>query len=99
MVYKYADCHANQDKWHLFIQALNSGEKVEMDERLWYYFLEVLPPIFMGEEIDYFPGHEGTPTKVKSSFGFAEGCEPIKVFWREDGRFYGQRSKKINRLS
>jgi len=93
-VYKY-EC--SREEWQAFIEAMGSGHKFEVDEENWYYWLEVLPPVFMGEAIDYFPGREGQPTPV--SFGFAEGTEPITVFWKWQGRYYGQRTKRINRLS
>ena len=43
------------------------------------------------------PGYEGIPKYV--DFGFAEGCEPITVFWIEDGHYYGQQTSKLNKLS
>lgn len=55
-------------------------QKFECDEEVYYYFLEVLPPIYMrGAE-----------------FGFAEGREPVTRFWQEDGKFYGQETDRIN---
>ena len=87
----------SRETWLDFIEAMHSGERFEVDEENWYYWLEVLPPVFMAEDIDYFPGREGQPTRV--SFGFAEGSEPITVFWKENGRYYGQRTNRINRLN
>lgn len=84
------------EQWQDFIKAMNSGERFQVDEEMFYYWLEVLPPVFMNREITFLPGHEGHRMYV--SFGFAEGAEPITVFWVDpsDKHFYGQQTKKIN---
>lgn len=83
-----------KEEWKEFIEIMNSGERFEVDEEMYYYWLEVLPPIFMYQHIDFLPGHEGH--KMQVDFGFAEGCEYITVFFRSpDGKqFFGQRTKK-----
>ncbi len=93
-VYRRGECHG--EEWTEFIKAMHSGKVFECDEEMYFYWLEVLPPIFMGGQINFLPGHEGHAMHV--DFGFAEGAEPITVFWRSlDGkRFFGQRTKKIN---
>lgn len=91
-VYKYK---CTKEEWKEFIATMNSGDKFEVDEEMYYYWLEVLPPIFMHKWIDFLPGHEGH--KMRVEFGFAEGADYITVFFRSlDGkRFYGQKTNKM----
>lgn len=91
-IYKY-EC--SPEDWKEFISAFSSGDRFEIDEEMFFYWLEVLPPQFMDQEINYLPGHEGH--KMRVDFGFAEGSEPITVFWRslDHKKFYGQRTKKM----
>lgn len=49
-----------------------ASEPAEIDEETYFWFLEVLPPRFM----------------AGSYFGFAEGAEPIRLFWKRNGRYY-----------
>ena len=76
-IYKY-ECPREQ--WTEFINAMNSGEKIEIDEEMYYYWLEVLPPA------RYYDG---------GGFGFAEGIDNITKFWREGEVYYCQRTKEI----
>jgi len=82
--------HSREDKsdgaWSRFIEAMHSGEEVEVDEEMYYYWLEVLPPVFMYKVID----------GKRYEFGFAEGAEPVTVFWRKDGRFFCRRTTIMN---
>ena len=48
------------------------GRIAEFTEEVWYYFLEVLPPKLLRG----------------SWFAFAEGQEPLKMFWRRQGKHY-----------
>lgn len=97
VIYRRSECHG--PKWEEFIKVFTSGQRFEVDEEMWDYWLEVLPPVFMYKEIDYFPGREGIPTRA--SFGFVEGADYITVFWVEghgkDAHLYGQRSNRIAR--
>lgn len=97
VIYRRSECHG--PKWEEFIKVFTSGQRFEVDEEMWDYWLEVLPPVFMYKEIDYFPGREGIPTMA--SFGFVEGADYITVFWVEgpkhDRHLYGQRSNRIAR--
>lgn len=68
----------NPDHWKEFIAQMHSGETLEVDSDIFYYFLGVLPPIFMRKVID----------GQRYSFGFAEGAESIVGFWEEKGRFF-----------
>ena len=94
MIYNYK---CSTDAWGEFMKVMLSGERFEIDEKMFYYWLEVIPPVFMNREINYLPDNEGPQQRV--DFGFAEGAEAITVFWRdlEKRRFYGQRTNEINR--
>jgi len=95
-VYSHA---CSREDWQEFIRVMHSGQPFEVDEEMWEYWLEVLPPVLMNKEITFMPGHEGHPVKV--DFGFAEGNEQVTVFWRSpDGkRYFGQRTARVNSLS
>jgi len=69
------------EEWKEFIVKMNSGEKVLISEDMYYYWLEVLPPIYVG---------------MNWRFGFAEGYDYIVDFWKEDEEFYCKRSNKMN---
>jgi len=87
-VFKYDSA---RDDWKEFIAAMNSGQIFEIDEENYYYWLEILPPIYMGQTQII----NGQP--IRCSFGFAEGREYIKDFWTKDGRFFGKMSDRLNR--
>ena len=74
-----------------FIFAMRSGRTFECDEEMWYYWLEVLPPIHMGRRVVLPNGDE-----VLASFGFAEGAEEITAFWTLGKRYFGCRTNRIN---
>jgi hypothetical protein len=87
-IFRYDD--ADPAAWGEFIEAMHSGERFECDEEMFYYWLEVLPPVWMGRTIEF----EGGP--VWTTFGFAEGYEPVTAFWREGGRLFGRRTTIMN---
>ena len=89
--------NCSNEEWEEFISVIQSGNKFEIDEDMFNYWLGVIPPIFMNKYITFFPGYEGTQMKV--DFGFAEGIENIIIFWRNVGntKFFGQKTNKINR--
>lgn len=91
-IHKY-EC--SKEDWQEFITAINSKDRFEIDEEMYYYWLDVLPPVFMHQWIDFLPGHEGH--KMFCEFGFAEGADYITVFFRSpDGKhFYGQKTNKM----
>lgn len=62
------------EKWPVLIERLSVPEKVhEIDKRTFDYFLEVLPPRWMG------PG----------GFAFGEGADHLRLFWHAaNDRFY-----------
>lgn len=79
------------DNWAEFLADLAAGKRVVIDEWIYDYFLEVLPPVYMGRRVTTVDG-----TVVRAYFGFAEGAEPVTAFWREGGRYYCQRTPQIN---
>lgn len=90
--------NCSPEEWAEFITAMHSGEVVQIDREMYYYWLEVLPPVFMNQTVKI-----GGVTR-RLSFGFAEGEERIIGFWLEfptDGtkmrRFFCQRTDLINR--
>ena len=74
-----------------YLTALDAGE-VEIDTEMYYYWLEVLPPVFMGRTITM----NGSRRRVE--FAFAEGTEQMVLFfYRKDSdtgedHFYAVRS-------
>ena len=58
----------------------NDGSRVlRIDEEMYYYWLEVLPPVYMGEVVPVVI--DGVTYNRRCTFGFAEGREPITDFW------------------
>ena len=92
-IYAYGD--GQGENWKEFIKAMNAGELCEIDEEMFYYWLEVLPPVYMGQvvkvEID------GVVYDKKCSFGFAEGADYITDFWTSGGAWFCKQSKRMNR--
>jgi hypothetical protein len=76
--------------WGEFIQAMHSGERFEVDEEMYFYWLEVLPPAWMNRTVTV--GGE----EIRSHFGFAEGYDKVTAFWTKDGRYFGQRTDIMN---
>ena len=75
-----------------FVAAMSSRLPFEIDAESWYYWLEVLPPVYMGRTVKLPSGKT-----VRASFGFAEGEEAITAFWEHDGRYYACGTDEINR--
>lgn len=88
-VHRYED--AAPGAWDEFIQVMRSGEQFECDEDMFFYWLEVLPPRFMHKDATFADG-----SKIRASFGFAEGAELITAFWKRDGRFFGRLTNMMN---
>jgi hypothetical protein len=72
-----------------FVTAMNAGERVEVDCEMFDYFLDALPPVFLFRVVTLPDGEI-----VKAVFGFAEGANPIIVFWRDSKRFLAQQIKE-----
>jgi len=66
-------------QWGKFIKAMYSGAPIEIDDAMYYRWLEILPPVY----------------QFGWQFGFAEGSEHIVDFWKHDGRFYCQKTELI----
>ena len=77
-------------QWNELIAAMHSGRVIEVEAETYNYFLEVLPPVYIGRKIKLPSGERVV------DFGFAEGCEPITAFWSTGGRFYCQRTAEVN---
>jgi hypothetical protein len=61
------------ETWEATMERMTAAtEPAEIDEDTYFWFLEVLPPRFM----------------AGSYFGFAEGAEPIRLFWKRSGRYF-----------
>lgn len=94
------------ENWQEMIAAMHSGEAIEISEDVFDYFLEVLPPVYMGAR--RIVGNGAGRRERRVSFGFAEGAEPITAFWGEGSnldpsmggdqrRFFCQRTAEMNR--
>ena len=60
------------EEWAAMIARISvTGRIAEIDEHTWNYFLECLPPKYMNG----------------GSFAFAEGAEPLRLFWKRQSRF------------
>jgi hypothetical protein len=86
-VHRY-DCAPSA--WKEFIAVMRSGQVFECDEQMYFYWLEVMPPVWLNRSVEV-QGH-GTV----STFGFAEGAEPVVIFWHEADRFFGQQTNISN---
>lgn len=72
--------------WQAFIQARNQGTLCEIDRAIFDYFLDVIPPLSMGQVVTL---PNGEPQKT--SFVFREGdIDPRTAFWQKGGKFYCQ---------
>lgn len=89
-----------------FVAFRDGGQVSEIDEEMFYYWLEVLPPTGFngkqGNEAMRMSGMSGDWLRPdgqiqRFSFAFAEGWEPITVFWHFGGKFYAQRTGIVNR--
>jgi hypothetical protein len=78
-----------------FCAARDAGEKVEVNEEMFYYFLEVLPPVHMHYNATLPDGQT-----VHATYGFAEGWERVTAFWggkgEMEGKFFAQKTKEMN---
>ena len=79
-----------------FCAARDTDRRVEVSEDLWFYFLEVLPPVHMNYQA-CVQDRCGARINRWVAFGFAEGAELVTAFWREDGRYFAQLTNERNR--
>jgi hypothetical protein len=87
-VFRYDD--PAPDAWGQFLTAMHSGQRFECDEEMYFYWLEVLPPAWMNRTVTL----DGVP--VRTHFGFAEGYDCVTAFWKQGGRYFGQRTTILN---
>lgn len=87
LIYRYEDWHGGGP----FVEAMRSGTPVRIDEEVYWYWLEALPPIYMGREATLPDGR-----KVRAAFGFAEGREHVVAFWKEGGGYWCCRTDEMN---
>lgn len=73
-----------------FVAVKRSGEIIEIDEEMFDYWLNVLPPKGMRVEVVI----KGVPRRV--SFLQAEGFEECTAYWREGARFFAQHTDIMN---
>lgn len=63
---------AGAQSCHAATCTLAEGQTIEVDEEVFDYFLDVLPPRYQG----------------RGCFAFAEGAEPFRFFWRRGGKYF-----------
>ena len=77
-----------------YLNAVDSDQTIEITRDTYEYFLEVLPPVYLLRTVAI----DGHPRIV--DFGFADGCERITAFWREqrngETRYFCQRTCQLN---
>ena len=80
-----------------YIKALDRGDVCRVDEEMFYYFLEVLPPQYMNKLVEV--EIDGVKYMKRCSFGFAEGAEFITDYWRGgEGVYFAKRSRRMASL-
>ena len=63
------------EQWSAMIERISVPATVaEIDEETYWYFLEVLPPKFMRQSL----------------FAFAEGAEPLRIYWQRGQRYFSR---------
>ena len=98
----YSYDQSTPEQWKEFIQRLNNYEALVIDESMFYYWLEILPPVYMGEK--QIINIDGVTYPKQCSFGFAEGREHIVDFWGEGNKdeqgnkvYFCKRSTRMNK--
>jgi len=93
-----------------FLTLRDRGEIIPIDQEMFYYWLEVLPPVYNSTEQNgesmRMAGMGGQWQRKDGSlqpfsFAFAEGSEPVTVFWTKIGHadeshYFAQRTNIIN---
>lgn len=75
----------NLEGWDIFVSAMYSGKKIEIDQEMYFYWMGLLSPLNQG--VDFFT--------------FAEGIDYIIRFWRESrvdsqDKYYCQNTLEVN---
>jgi len=91
----YAYETTSGDDWARFIAEIHAGDNaIEMDNEMYFYWLEGLPPIYMGRS---GAGRDSlAPLGASGLFGFAEGRENIVDFWEQGKRYFCRGSQRMN---
>jgi len=84
----------HMDDWAPLMKAWHEGKRVEISRKVYWYFLEVLPPVCMGRRLTVKSGDV-----VRADFGFAEGEELVTAFWTHGDRFFLEQTNQINRVT
>lgn len=87
----YGEGDIGAGRWPEAHKKLDSGETIEITQKFFNYFHEVLPPVGMGRWVRLRNGRE-----IRSAFEFAEGAERITAYWIEDSRFYAAQTNQVN---
>ncbi len=86
-----------RENWQEMIAARDSGEVVEVNQDIYWYFLEVLPPAYMGRTVTLPNGQ-----KQLADYGFAEGYETVTAFWQvgpnssDNRQYFCCRTREMN---
>ena len=96
--------HTNAD-FAAYLTARETGDVVEVDEELFDYWLNVLPPKMPRSPAVKVTGMGGLWTRPdgtvqRYSFAQAEGAEELTAFWRTneagEARYFAQRMPIVN---
>jgi hypothetical protein len=74
--------------WEAFMKAVHAGERCQIDQDIYDYFLDVLPPKFMYAPVELVNGE-----RITAAFGFAEGAMQVIAFWRGEANYFAQQTK------
>jgi hypothetical protein len=88
-----SDKSSTREQWRLLHEAWHRGDRLEISHDLYWYYLEVLPPIYMRRA----NVHLVSDDRIVADFGFAEGTERITAFWTMGGRYFLQQTWEMNR--
>ena len=87
-----------------YVESLSANEPLEIDAEMFNYWLGVLPPVrnnapdrmlMIGMGGQYHP-IRGGDTFQRFDFAFAEGVEPVTIFWSKGGRYFAMLTEVIN---
>ncbi len=72
----------DKEDWSRMIMRLESGTKTEITSETYNYYLGVLPPHWMG-----------VADNGGCCFAFAEGAQPLRLFWSDRDRYFWNTAK------
>jgi hypothetical protein len=82
----------SRDKMAAFWEEIWKGKVCRIDQHLFDYYLDILPPAFMGRTVKMIDG-----TERRCAFGFVEGADRITGFWQSGGSYYAQHTALVSR--